>query len=306
MSWTSGVLRRLLSALSLTCLVAVTVEAHAFCRQNACRDNPETGHICERDEAGCIIEGVTLYYSSPCLSFGVARGAGQALEFSDDEFEAIVMEAFGAWKTADCGEGRGPGFEVRSVGVVEADGNFFCESEVGANLSVWTSVSNWTYKRDALGYTSSMYAIDSGEVFDADVELNLHKVRQEFPKERWRQVLLSIVTHEAGHFLGIGHSTEPRAVMAASYSDFDLLNRTLTDDDVQAICSIYPPKDLQCSVPSYSQAALEEDACEELARSRGQGGAGCSVQALRADSGATWLWSVTALGLCWLRRRYDA
>ena len=116
MSWTSGVLRRLLSALSLTCLVAVTVEAHAFCRQNACRDNPETGHICERDEAGCIIEGVTLYYSSPCLSFGVARGAGQALEFSDDEFEAIVMEAFGAWKTADCGEGRGPGFEVRSVG----------------------------------------------------------------------------------------------------------------------------------------------------------------------------------------------
>lgn len=305
MIWNSGVLRRSLVALtSLLFVLGLAIQAHAFCRQNACRDNPETGRLCGRDEVGCINEGVTLYYSTPCLSFGVARGAGAVLEFSDQEFEAIVSEAFRAWKSVDCGGGQPPGFEVQSVGTIDVDGNFFCESEVGANLSVWTSVSQWTYKRDALGYTSSMYAIETGEVFDADVELNLEKVRAEFPKERWRQVLLSVMTHEAGHFLGIGHSTDSRAVMAGAYSDFDLLNRRLTDDDVQAICTIYPPAALQCGEPSYSQAALDEQACEELARARGEDAAGCSVHAVRSGSSSTWMWGIAALGLCWVRRRY--
>jgi hypothetical protein len=49
--------------------------------------------------------------------------------------------------------------------------------------------------------------------------------------------LPSILTHEAGHFLGLAHSSDSSAVMFASYH----VNSTnLQPDDVNGICSIYP------------------------------------------------------------------
>ncbi len=50
--------------------------------------------------------------------------------------------------------------------------------------------------------------------------------------------LASILTHEAGHFLGLAHSAETSAVMYAHYHPGQ---NVLTPDDVGGICSIYPP-----------------------------------------------------------------
>src|ERR1019366_8185381 len=47
----------------------------------------------------------------------------------------------------------------------------------------------------------------------------------------------SILTHEAGHFLGLAHTADTSAVMYASYSPGATV---LTPDDVAGICSIYP------------------------------------------------------------------
>src|SRR3989344_2783681 len=43
--------------------------------------------------------------------------------------------------------------------------------------------------------------------------------------------------HELGHGLGLGHSSDPNAVMYAYYSD---LQRDLADDDVNGITALYP------------------------------------------------------------------
>lgn len=48
----------------------------------------------------------------------------------------------------------------------------------------------------------------------------------------------SIATHEEGHFLGLDHPPVPAAVMYASYSGG--LKRTLTADDINGVCAIYP------------------------------------------------------------------
>jgi hypothetical protein len=53
--------------------------------------------------------------------------------------------------------------------------------------------------------------------------------------------LLSILTHEAGHFLGLAHSPLPNATMYAFYEQGTNDWRTLSDDDIAGICSIYPP-----------------------------------------------------------------
>ena len=43
---------------------------------------------------------------------------------------------------------------------------------------------------------------------------------------------------EEGHFLGLDHSSQPSAVMYASYPGG--LKRTLTSDDIAGVCFLYP------------------------------------------------------------------
>ncbi|WP_437595411.1 matrixin family metalloprotease [Sorangium sp. So ce590] len=49
----------------------------------------------------------------------------------------------------------------------------------------------------------------------------------------------SIATHEEGHFLGLGHSSERSATMTPYYVVGSSM-RTLEDDDVEGVCALYP------------------------------------------------------------------
>ncbi len=48
------------------------------------------------------------------------------------------------------------------------------------------------------------------------------------------------VTHEAGHVLGLDHTTVPDATMYASAEEGETRKRTLEADDVEGLCTIYP------------------------------------------------------------------
>jgi hypothetical protein len=258
--------------------------AEAFCRQRSCQDSKELsseaekGQTCERDARGCILEGDLLYYDSPCLSFAVAAGSGDVLGVDDERFEELVREAFNRWQTVDCGDGSEPRLQVQSAGVVETAEPVYCGLPE-LNLSVWFLQTQWPYESNALGYTTSTYAQDDAEVFDADVEINVQKLVDDgLTGLNVEDVLLSIFTHEAGHFLGLGHSDDPGSVMAASYSPRDLLSRPLTQDDVDGICAIYPPgKDFECSEPGVSEAALDEAACQQAIDDTSAADAGCNL-----------------------------
>jgi hypothetical protein len=52
---------------------------------------------------------------------------------------------------------------------------------------------------------------------------------------------LSVVTHEAGHFLGMAHSDQPNSTMFFSYDRALTVSRELRADDIDGICSIYRP-----------------------------------------------------------------
>jgi poly(3-hydroxybutyrate) depolymerase len=49
-----------------------------------------------------------------------------------------------------------------------------------------------------------------------------------------------VATHEFGHVLGLGHSTDPTATMYPSLAECSQQSRTLAADDIAAIRSLYP------------------------------------------------------------------
>jgi len=54
------------------------------------------------------------------------------------------------------------------------------------------------------------------------------------------QDLQNTLTHEAGHFIGLAHSTVPGATMNPTTHPGETAKRTLSADDVAGVCAVYP------------------------------------------------------------------
>ena len=78
----------------------------------------------------------------------------------------------------------------------------------------------------------------------------------------------SIVTHEIGHFIGIGHSEIEEATMFASNARESVEKRTLAPDDIAAVCTVYPPGNLDQTCDPAPKGGLELD-CEQKACTTG-------------------------------------
>jgi hypothetical protein len=142
-------------------------------------------------------------------------------------------------------------------------------------------------------------------LLDADVEINSHgnPITTTSISSEVRRDLQAIVTHEAGHFLGLGHSQDTTATMYARYSPGDLNYRSLTKDDQAGICAIYPPnRDIpQCTAPSPAHGFSlycgggEDDGTASVT--------GCSLPSQRKAPAVGSLVVVVAVGSAALRRR---
>jgi Matrixin len=226
--------------------------ALAFCRTSTCTD-------CPRDPAtGCVRGGTPIAWPDACLSFSMNRAASATIDL--DAATALMIEAFATWEGARCGSDDEP----PSVRISHAFGPARCAqpeynpSGGNANLIVFRDDA-WPYtsKSNQLAATSLTFD-DDGAIYDADVEFNATgplalPMSEEvqafgiFPGERAFGIipdeqhdLLSIMVHEAGHFLGLDHSREESSVMQAELGASEV-RRQLSADDVAAICAVYPP-----------------------------------------------------------------
>jgi hypothetical protein len=140
----------------------------------------------------------------------------------------LVKQAFDAWVLADCGGDR-PAVSTEDLGDVTCSEIGYDPETKNANIIIFRDES-WPYGGNAtLALTTVTYAVDSGEIRDADLEINSD------------QVTFSIMTHEAGHILGLAHSPSPGATMVVEYPPESVTLRTLEADDVAGICAVYPP-----------------------------------------------------------------
>lgn len=311
-------LRRLPPTLLLAALLlAPNGRALAYCLARECSLDAPDGERCVRDvETGCSSQGVQLARSSGCIQFAVQRGTGDALGLNDEQLEDAIADAFDTWAAVDCGDGA-PSLRARSVGSVDIERPFACLGAPDLNIDTWF-MSDELAGRDAItahsgataGQTRPSFFVEDGAVFDADVLLNelWFVVQREEDVDAFLHV---VALHEAGHALGLAHSLDQSALMHRDYRV--TRDRTLTQDDIDGVCALFPPQRLDCGAPTKPPAAFLEDACSEEEERRDDetpaaaptGDATCSVREAHGASAGmlAWLGALLAIVVLAVRRR---
>jgi hypothetical protein len=232
-------------------VVAFASDASAFCRTKACDNKPAYDDVwqempdppCTRDAFGCPVNGTPLHWPATCISFDVQRDGSASDGIDYETASAVINEAFAIWQAADC-EGQPPSLVVRDHGAVVCNQVEYNQEQPNANLFTFRD-RDWPYKNaeDTLALTTITYNTETAEIYDADVELNSFDAAFTITDEPELidADLLSVVTHEVGHFLGLSHAPQRAATMYPDYSPKDTHQRTLDADDAAGICEIYPP-----------------------------------------------------------------
>lgn len=192
----------------------------------------------------CWDQGTPLYWRRPCIGYGVQRDASRQVSF--DDAANILAQSFTKWTGASCpsgGSGRSrASIDIRDLGAVACDTIGYNQTGANQNVIVFRD-SAWPHNdtNNTLALTTVTFNPNTGEIYDADMEINSHdqQITLVDPVPANSYDFASIVTHEAGHFLGLAHSGLSHATMYASYTPSSTAMRELTSDDIAGICAAY-------------------------------------------------------------------
>jgi hypothetical protein len=231
----------LASALLSLGLLISSAPAHAYCRLRAC-DATDPKARCRVDADGCGLTGPELAWPSACVGLSVQLDGSKRRDIDHEDLAPLVRRAFSRWADASCGNG------APSIGFEEFEPVACATSEFNPKASnvnvVFFQDDEWPYVGavDVYAITLVRFNPQTGAITDADIEINSadHRVKLDVGDDGVD--LESILTHEAGHFIGLDHTSTDHgdATMRAGWDGTGTALRSLTDDDVDGVCAAYP------------------------------------------------------------------
>jgi hypothetical protein len=233
---------RWLAGLAALMALLAAGSASAFCRATTC--DPES-EVCATDAQGCLKDGQEVFWASSCITVSVQAAGAPKHGIDFDATRRSVERAFESWMGASCPEGGSPSIQVVVDGPISCDESEYSSDKRNANI-VMLREDAWPYAKaspDVLGFTRLRFNPDTGELYDADIELNAvtEPLSAEDQPDDAHVDLESLITHEAGHLLGLDHTRSEGATMEAGYEKGSIELRSLEADDVEGLCTIYPP-----------------------------------------------------------------
>lgn len=210
--------------------------ARAYCRTSTASTPTFDGHVCTPPHADD--SGLPIYWGMPRVTYSLQEDASMDIPF--ETFQALVRAAFDTWTSVDC-DGAPPRIELVEAEAAICATQEYNKDRGNANILMFRD-QIWDHEPEELAVTTVTFDLDTGEIYDADMELNSALWNFTTGEVAVDIDLLSVLTHEAGHFLGLSHSRAPGATMDDSYTPPSIDDlRTLSDDDEAGICAIYPP-----------------------------------------------------------------
>ena len=149
-----------------------------------------------------------------------------------------IVRAFESWEIASSSL-----VSFRYAGLTSSDTVAFD----GVNLVTWVE-NGWTYKAETIAYTT-LWVTSTGRILDADIELNGEFFDWSASADNGELDIQNVLTHEVGHFIGIGHSVETTdSTMFPIISRGEVRKRLVKPDDLDAAVFLYPISDSELSV----------------------------------------------------------
>jgi hypothetical protein len=218
---------------------------------------------------GCFTEGLPLFWKGACVGYDVNQNASALVPLQDAT--RVIDAAFTTWNTATCSaSGATVGINASNLGPVACSEVGYNQNGPNQNVIIFRD-DQWPYNdpNNTLGLTTVTFNTDTGEIYDADMEINSSgknlTTTTVVPADGFD--LLSVITHEAGHFLGLAHATDSRSTMFASYQPGTSGLRTLKPDDIAGICTIYPTTTERSVAPSVAAGGITAaTACDATPR----------------------------------------
>jgi hypothetical protein len=291
---------RFASLAVLLALLAAPATARAYCRASTCDgENNEGARCMPKQGTDC---GKALRWKRDCVGIAVQKDASSEVAYP--VAKGTVRAAFEAWEDSGCGE-SGPGFHVEILNKVECGQVEYNTDGANVNVLVFRDEA-WPHEgAHNIALTTVTFDVDTAEIYDADIEVNTSTfdLTVSNDPDATDKDLLAVLTHEAGHFLGLAHSDVEGATMNAVYNDDQpFAFRSVESDDQLGVCDAYPPKELgECNpIPRHGFSSACMDSQTDATCSVAPGGAP-SDSALAAAMAA----AVAALGggLVWRRAR---
>ena len=203
---------------------------------------------------GCWTQGTPLAWKTNRAPYGVSAAASNQVSLADAT--RIADLAFDAWNSASCPDGA-PNVQAYDDGPISSvpEGSD-CSNSNTCDASTHDVIvfddAAWPHDDPAntLALTTVTFGVEDGAIFEAYTEVNStpsHPLTTQEPPPAGSATydLQAILTHEAGHFLGLAHAADTTSIMYAYYKPGKI---ELTSDDVAGLCAIYPqPKSSGCA-----------------------------------------------------------
>ncbi len=270
--------------------------AAGFCRTTTCqppKGYPTAEGMCEpidwAESDTCVKDkkasNAPIWWRSACIGYDLDKAASRKVSY--DVFSALVEASFTTWISASCPATdklrSRVSIDARDLGPVDCTAKAYDREGPNENLIVFHDDA-WPYeakdrlesglsKSPTIALTTVTFDSQTGEIFDADLELNsadytIVPVTAANQTQADSYDLQAVLTHEIGHFLGLAHSPLRDAVMDASGdTQAGAKKRLLTQEDVKGICAIYPPNgDRLVSTLVDASGRTMESACDPTPR----------------------------------------
>lgn len=291
--------RFFVAGLSAVQVLLFCAPSFAYCRTRTCEFDPTVS--CEPDpQTQCSTVGVPAFWGSSCIPFAIHEEGSPAEGISASDMRELVEEGFELWTGAACDGGGTPELSYFFRGAIDcAQVEYNCGAGDANNNIIMFRDGASDLEQAQLALSILTANLDTGEIFDVDIEINSRD--WDFAEDRSgprKADLRQVINHELGHLLGLSHSLERGALMRASYGDISEPG----DDDVAGVCEVFggAASDPVCEVePLAADAGCvgSEGRCAVTVEGVENEGCVCAVGA-RSDRSAAYGWlGVLALGV---------
>jgi hypothetical protein len=192
----------------------------------------------QRSTVDDVPDGTPLFWEQPTITMSLASSSAPGVEPSDARL--AFLTSLRAWSRAG-GCTRAvfvDGGEVSGLSTNLQRASPDMENRVVFRAEDWPAELG----PETLALTSAVYRRTTGEIVDADIDLNAvdHLWSASTPPLEGHDDIANTLTHELGHVLGFAHSDTLDATMYARAEVAEVSKRDLAEDDIIAVCDVYP------------------------------------------------------------------